>query len=138
MSEFDGWWSKSKADGVNDIFWNSYLNNFENQRIVSRGAVEHWLAQDNAQLEEGDTLVLRHGLGNLALIDPSTNSSLTKMSPKDKSEWVRLNMSNPSFKLKWLAAFSQMCPMFEKGCQVKNISEMWGDYLNEFPFEKLF
>lgn len=106
-------------------------------RIVTRGAVEHWLARDKAELK-GDKdaidkeLSKRHGFGNLALIDASTNSSLSKDEVSGKSKIV-LQMSNPSLKLLWLAVFCSRFPGFD-GKHVESITELWARYLSDFVF----
>ena len=103
-------------------------------RIVTRGAVEHWLAQDKAELkgDKDGELKMRHGFGNLALIDASTNSSLSKDEVSGKSKIV-LQMSNPSLKLLWLAVFCSRFPTFE-GKDVACITEFWARYLSDFVF----
>ena len=103
-------------------------------RTVSRGAVEHWLARDNA-IDNSDR-ERRNGFGNLALIDPSSNSSLGKLNALDKAKAVR-KMSNPSRNLWWLAVFTLGLDgrdLFTSDW-VEPLSAMWGRFLGDEHFE---
>lgn len=96
-------------------------------RTVSRGAVEHWLAQDNAVDEED--WAKRNGFGNLALIDQSSNSSLGKLSAIDKAKAVT-KMANPSRKLWWLAILTLGFRNSElKSEDIQSLTSVWGRFL---------
>lgn len=121
------------------VFKNEKLKDFRQKiwqlHTVTRGAVEHWLARDNAQDDKVE-LELRDGFGNLALIDASTNSALMTKSPRLKAADV-IELSNPTPKLLWLAYFSQS---FEAGKDfdgkhVPAVSEFWLRYIQNFPIE---
>lgn len=112
----------------------------ESIRIVTRGAIEHWLAQDKAELKHDKEAIkaelsMRHGFGNLALIDASTNSSLSKDEVSGKSKIV-LQMSNPSIKLLWLAVFCSKFPNFD-GKDVECVTDFWARYLSDFIFPEV-
>lgn len=117
--------------------WDRFLRKKKSIHTVSRGAIEHWLAQDKAG-DDQEELGRRHGFGNLALIDQSANSSLGKQGVTDKSAEVIERMSNPSWKLWWLAVFSSKINYGEFVSDwVHPLTEMWGRYLAEFPFDFL-
>ena len=121
------------------VFKNEKLKDFQQKiwqlHTVTRGAVEHWLARDNAQDDKVE-LELRDGFGNLALIDASTNSALMTKSPRLKAADV-IELANSTPKLLWLAYFSQS---FEPGKDfdgkhVPAVSEFWLRYIQNFPIE---
>lgn len=96
-------------------------------RTVSRGAVEHWLAQDNAVDDED--WEKRNGFGNLALIDQSSNSSLGKLSAIDKAKAVA-KMANPSRKLWWLAVLTAGFQNSELTSEdICHLTSVWGRFL---------
>lgn len=116
-----------------DFAWDIFQNEKRYEmRTVSRGAVEHWLAQNNAA-DDADW-ERRNGFGNLALIDPSSNSSLGKLNALDKAVAVR-KMANPARKLWWLAVFTLGLngrDLFTSEW-VEPLSRVWGRFLGEFP-----
>lgn len=116
-----------------DFAWDIFQNEKRYEmRTVSRGAVEHWLAQ--ATVENDEEWKLRNGFGNLALIDPSSNSSLGKLNALDKAVAVR-KMANPARKLWWLAVFTLGLngrDLFTSEW-VEPLSRVWGRFLGEFP-----
>lgn len=117
--------------GLKAFDWQTFESKKSVLRIVTRSSVEHWLARDKA---EGVTEELhrRHGFGNLALIDPSSNSSLGKQGVTDKSTEV-MNMSNPAWKLWWLAVFSSHYGSESFTSElVAPLSHFWGLYLRDF------
>ncbi len=96
-------------------------------RTVSRGAVEHWLAQNNAV--DDDDWAKRNGFGNLALIDQSSNSSLGKLSAIDKARAVG-KMANPSRKLWWLAVLTAGFRDSElMSADIQGLTSIWGRFL---------
>lgn len=133
--------SKLKESFLN-FDWETFKTRvgLESIRIVTRGAVEHWLAQDKAELKSDKEAIdkelsMRHGFGNLALIDASTNSSLSKDEVSGKSKIV-LQMSNPSIKLLWLAVFCSRFPAFD-GKDVECVTDFWARYLADFKFHEV-
>ena len=108
-------------------------------RIVSRGAIEHWRARNNAEREGSkDAIELElhrlHGFGNLALIDASTNSSLGKLDPKDKSQEILNRSTNPTMKLLWLAVLTQNFEKFS-GNDIGDITNFWTEYFKKYDFD---
>lgn len=96
-------------------------------RTVSRGAVEHWLAQGNA-VDDTDW-ERRNCFGNLALIDQSSNSSLGKLSAVEKAKAVA-KMANPSRKLWWLAVLTAGFQNSELTSEdIYYLTSVWGRFL---------
>lgn len=105
----------------------NFIGNVGSSRIVARGAVEHWLAQDYAN-DDIRKLKKLHGLGNLALIDASLNSTLRDNSPNQKQEKV-LSATNPSLKLRWLASLNNTAIDDDS---IEPLTKMWGYYMSNF------
>lgn len=116
--------------GLNTFAWQTFESKKNVLRMVAWSDVEHWLAQDKAK--DDDDLHRRHGFGNLALIDKASNSGLGKQGVTDKAEEVN-KMTNPSWKLWWLAVFSSHygSESFQSEL-VAPLSHFWGLYLSEF------
>lgn len=119
--------------------WNNFRQVAEQLRIVSRGAIEHWRAQNNAQREDSKETIEKelaqlHGYGNLALIDASTNSSLGKLDPKDKSLEILNHSTNPSMKLLWLAVLTKNFEKFS-GNDIGDITNFWKEYFQRYDFK---
>lgn len=121
-------------------FMNSFENFLRNEfRIVSRGQIDHWFAQKTAQntTEKNggneDKLDGRvHRLGNLALIDPSTNTKWTDKAPEQR---VKEMPGNPSPKLWWTAELTKLAKSSGGAfCLeiIPAITEIWSRYLTEF------
>lgn len=120
-------------------FMNSFENFLRNEfRIVSRGQIDHWFAQETAKAmkerneiseTEFDSL---HRLGNLALVDPSTNTKWTDKAPEQRA---REMPGNPSPKLKWTAELTVEAANSEGAFDleiVPAITGIWSRYLTEF------
>lgn len=117
--------------GLDAFDWETFKSRKSVLRMVTRSSVEHWLARDKAKGVE-EELHRRHGFGNLALIDPSSNSSLGKQGVTDKSAEV-MKMSNPAWKLWWLAVFSSHYGSESFTSElVAPLSHFWGLYLRDF------
>ena len=101
-------------------------------RIVSRSQIEHWIAQDTADLVGRDEL---HNFGNLALINTSENISNGNKSTSDKSAPRQLG-SNPTAKLLWLSIFAKagandQVELFNCLCKPE-MTKFWVDYIGSF------
>ena len=117
--------------GLDAFDWETFTSKKDVLRIVTRSSVEHWLARDKAEGVK-EELHRRHGFGNLALIDASSNSSLGKQGVTDKATEV-MKMSNPSWKLWWLAVFSSHYGSESFTSElVAPLSHFWGLYLRDF------
>ncbi len=133
---------KCLSQALKNFDFDEFRKRMHELRIVSRGAIEHWLARDRADLlgdkdKSEQELRLRHGFGNLALIDASANSSLGKQLPKGKAQEV-LEMSNPAPKLLWLALLRgnklDQFAQFDNpdaGMYVPFIDKVWERFLND-------
>lgn len=118
--------------------WNVFEAKALTLRIVGRSDIEHWLAQDRADLGLGDEeakeeLSRRQAYGNLALINANDNSTLGKENTKGKAELVLHRMQNPTMKLLWLAVLSKNFETFA-GRHVEELSAFWARYIGEFAF----
>ena len=117
--------------GLDAFDWETFVSRKDVLRMVTRSSVEHWLARDKAEGVQ-EELHRRHGFGNLALIDASSNSSLGKQGVTDKSTEV-MKMSNPAWKLWWLAVFSSHYGSESFTSElVAPLSHFWGLYLRDF------
>lgn len=104
----------------------------DKMRIVSRSQIEHWIAQDTADLVGRDEL---HNFGNLALINTSENISNGNKSTSDKSAPRQLG-SNPTAKLLWLSIFAkaganEQVELFNCLCKPE-MTKFWVDYIGSF------
>lgn len=104
----------------------------DKMRIVSRSQIEHWIAQDTADLVGRDEL---HHFGNLALINTSENISNGNKSTSDKSTPRQLG-SNPTAKLLWLSIFAKAGAtdqerLFDSLCTA-DMTKFWADYIGSF------
>ena len=104
----------------------------DKMRIVSRSQIEHWIAQDTADLVGRDEL---HHFGNLALINTSENISNGNKSTSDKSAPRQLG-SNPTAKLLWLSIFAKAGAtdqerLFDSLCTA-DMTKFWADYIGSF------
>ena len=121
-------------------FMNSFENFLRNEfRIVSRGQIDHWFAQKTAQntkekngSDEANLDDRVHRLGNLALIDPSTNTKWTDKAPEQR---VKEMPGNPSPKLKWTAELTEAAASSGGAFSLEiipAITKIWSRYLTEF------
>lgn len=123
---------------LDDFNLSEYKQSAQELRIVSRGAIEHWLPRDESKfplniMSQEDELAKRHGFGNLALIDASANSALGKQLPNGKGPEV-FKMKNPTMKLLWLAYFSREIGDKFSGQHIECLSQFWSDYLTTYEF----
>ena len=106
---------------------------------MSRGQIDHWFAQKTAQntkekngSDEANLDDRVHRLGNLALIDPSTNTKWTDKAPEQR---VKEMPGNPSPKLKWTAELTEAAASSGGAFSLEiipAITKIWSRYLTEF------
>ena len=99
-------------------FFKDLGDRIEKSRITFSGQVEHWVPQADdraSRLLAGEARHLDEEprqidiFGNLALIDASLNSKLTRCGSKKKAEIVKQAGGNLSVKLLWLTCWSELC-----------------------------
>ena len=99
-------------------FFKDLGDRIEKSRITFSGQVEHWVPQADdraSRLLAGEARHLDEEprqidiFGNLALIDASLNSKLTRCGSKMKAEIVGQAGGNLSVKLLWLTCWSELC-----------------------------
>lgn len=108
---------------------------WRNFRFVRHGAIEHWFPREMAN-EDADKLRDLNGIGNLALIDTSLNSTLRNLPVNEKTRRVMNNNANHSLKLGWLAVFTALFPEYDWS-DVADVTDFWGVYLSSYPFGSL-
>ena len=126
------------AHALRNFNWAMFEEKSQTLRIVGRSDFEHWLSRSRSNLGRdekaaAEELLLRHGYGNLALINQSDNSILGNGAPSGKAELVLSNMKNPTPKLLWLAVLSQSFTNLS-GRHVADLSKLWATYIGRFPF----
>ena len=99
-------------------FFKDLGDRIEKSRITFSGQVEHWVPQADdraSRLLAGEARHLDEEprqidiFGNLALIDASLNSKLTRCGSQKKAEIVKQAGGNLSVKLLWLTCWSELC-----------------------------
>lgn len=135
--------SDEKTVTVKDDFWKRFAEKIKPDqiRIVSRGAVEHWVPQIRVK-QGGAKEETINMFGNLALIDSSTNSSLRDEETKSKSLQIIKHKvaSNPSIKLCWLADLTQYLDERQVNLNenhLKSLTDFWFGYLINYDFTKI-
>lgn len=128
------------ARALRNFDWTTFEKKALTLRIVGRSDIEHWLSRSRSSLGRDEKaadeeLLLRHGYGNLALINQSDNSTLGNGAPSGKAELVLNSMKNPTAKLLWLAVFSQSFTNLS-GRHVEDLSKFWASYIGRFPFAR--
>ena len=121
-------------------FFKDLGDRIEKSRITFSGQVEHWVPQADdraSRLLAGEARHLDEEprqidiFGNLALIDASLNSKLTRCGSQKKAEIVKQAGGNLSAKLLWLACWSELREKDLDKTELPALNAAW----NQFALE---
>lgn len=107
----------------NDDIWENMVNARRDFRFVQRSAIEHFYPQ---KLENGSKILEEklNAFGNLALINPSLNSSLSNKLPYDKAMQAK-NKTNLSLKYQLMLKEAKEKKVWEEESIEKHGKEMF-------------